>query len=877
MKTALSLLIFIPLLSFSQIRIDFEDGQFSGWTESEPGHWKVSSENPINGNYSLKQDFDRPASGRDQISFPLRGLSLSSGATVWRFCVRHAYLPSSSNNWAFFLAADKDARDMKPGTNIEAFIAGVNFTGSDDLFKLWHLHDGNIETVISSSFNWQTNVGLAAAIIEIRRDASGHWSAAIDTSLSSPSFVSVGSGFSPDTLPACYFGISYEYSSSQDRKLWLDDISIDGIFIRDTLPPVFSDYRFTDSVSLSLSFSEPVDLTHAMFLVDHAIGTENSFIQPSPDSAILHFAKSFLEDTIYQLTLRHIMDIQGNLLRDSVHAVSFHLPRYQEVQINEIMADPSPPLGLPETEYIELYNATDHRIWLDQCIFIFGNKEKILPLFDMPSHAYRILCSTPNAPFLSVYGPVVPVPSMPSLTNGGMSLTLLDAHRHLLSHITYTPEWYHDSYKAEGGWSLEQIDPIHPCPRSENWKAAINYPGGTPGTSNSVLADNPDETPAEIINLFLVNDTSLIIRFSEAYNPATAAKPSFYEASHGKGHPISAITHPPDYLTVMLIFKKPFKPGLIYELSISEYLTDCSEYPVNASHCFRFARTVHPDSLDLIINEILYNPFPGGADFVEIFNRSDKVIDLHSILLAQRNDSDFTFMDICPVGEEPMLCFPKQYRIFTLSPGAVKNQYFTSDPVTFIGLKRMPSLPDDRGNIVLLDTNLHVLDEFHYNDDMQFALLQTTEGVSLERIHFSSPTQDPLNWHSASSDAGYATPGVQNSQYSDESPGKNLITTEPDIISPDNDGYHDVLHIHYHFDEPGYVATVIIYNANGRLVRTLANNILLGKQGEITWDGLNDEKKKPGKGIYLIYVKVFNLKGEIHGYKRTCVLAGQRE
>ena len=877
MKTVLSLLIFIPVLSYSQIHFDFEDGQFAGWTESEPGHWAISAEQAIGGNYSLRQDFDRMESGRDQISFSLQGLSLSSGTTVWRFSVRHAYPPSSANNWSVFLAADRDAKDMRPGTSIQAFIAGVNYTGSDDLFRIWYVHDGKTETIIATTFNWQTVIGTRAAAMEIRRDASGHWETSIDTTLLFQSFQQIGNGFSADTVPAYYMGISYEYSSSQDRKLWIDDIHVGGTFIRDTIPPFLSGYRFPDSLSLGLSFSEPVDLSHASFSTDHNQGDAIRIFQPAPDSAILYFTKTFVEDTLYQLSLHQVRDYQGNLLIDSLRGISYHLPRYLELQINEIMADPSPPLGLPEAEYIELYNASRYRICLDKCYFIFGEKEKMLPLIDMLPHTYRILCSSSKASQLSKYGKIIPIPSMPSLTNDGMSLTLLDPQRHILSHIVYDPEWYHDPYKSEGGWSLEQIDPSHPCLRKGNWQAAISWPGGTPGTVNSVLADNPDNTPASISNIFLINDSSLLIRFAETYNPETVANPSYYQVNHNINHPVFITIQPPDYLTIILHFKKSFKQGLIYNLALSEKLTDCSGNPVTTGRYFQFSRTVAPDSMDLILNEILYNPSPGGSDFIEIYNRSDKVIDLHTVLLAKRDEKDFHLLEVFPIGQEPLPFFPGQYRVFTPSPSSLKEQYFTSEPDNFIRMKRMPSLPDGHGNVVLLDTAMHILDEFHYEEDMQFPLLQNTEGVSLERIRFDSPTQDPLNWHSASSDAGYGTPGVQNSQYSDESPGKTRITTEPDIISPDNDGYHDVLHIHYHFDESGYVATIIVYDANGRVVRNLANNILLGREGEITWNGLDNEKQKPLKGIYLIYVNVFNLKGKVHSYKRTCVLAGRRE
>ena len=876
MKTVLSLLIFIPLSSFAQIHEDFESGQLTTWTESETGHWAASPEQPLKGNYSLRQTYDRPEAGRDQISFRLGDLSLSAGNTVWQFSIKQGYLPSSANNWAVFLVADCNAGFMKPGTTVNAFVAGVNFNGSDDLLKLWHIKDGKINTVLSTDFNWQTETGTRAASLRIIRDSTGTWEIEIDTTLTYRSFQLLGEISYPDTVPAYYFGISYKYSSSQDCKLWVDDITIDGIFIKDTIPPSLSDYRFIDSNRLALSFSEPVKSGEATFSLDHHLENTTTFLQTAPDSVILYFTEALSEDTIYHLHIQGIKDFPGNQLTGSIRQVSYHLPHYLEIQINEIMADPSPPLGLPEVEYIELYNATDSRIWLDRCIFKFGKKEKYLPLFDMLPHTFSILCSAADIPLLKVYGRVIPVPSMPPLSNDGMALTLFDKYHRTISYITYNPDWYHDLSKSEGGWSLEQMDPDHPCPREENWRAAKSYPGGSPGTKNTVFADNPNFTPAEISNLYFLNDSTLFIRFSESYDPVSASDPNNYQMDHGMEHPASVLLHPPDYLTEQLIFKRSFRKGIYYILSLSKKLTDCSGNHIITANHYQVAHAIPADSLDIVINEILYNPPPDGADFVEIYNRSEKVIDLHSLLLACRDQQTYGLKDIYRISDEPRLLFPGQYRVITPAPAFIQSEFVTLDKHAFIKIDRMPALPDDHGNILLIDKKMSVMDEFHYEDDMQFPLLRKTEGVTLERINYNSPTQDRLNWHSAAADAGYGTPGLQNSQYSAEPGGTNRITTEPEIISPDNDGYHDLLHIHYHFDQGGYVAIVLVFDANGLIIRTLANNLLLGKEGEIVWDGLNSERKKPLSGIYLIYLKVFNLKGEVHTFKRTCVLTWRK-
>ena len=185
-------------------------------------------------------------------------------------------------------------------------------------------------------------------------------------------------------------------------------------------------------------------------------------------------------------------------------------------------------------------------------------------------------------------------------------------------------------------------------------------------------------------------------------------------------------------------------------------------------------------------------------------------------------------------------------------------------------------MSDEEGNISIILNDSVLIDEFYYTNDMHFALLDEEDGVSLERINFDNPTQDPNNWHSASEQVGFATPGYENSQFKENADMQNEnISIEPKIFSPDNDGLDDYASIYYKFDEPGNVANVTVFDGKGRLVKKLSQNSLLGTEGIITWDGLNENKLKSQIGIYIIYFEVFNLNGNVEFYKKTVVLSAK--
>jgi len=184
---------------------------------------------------------------------------------------------------------------------------------------------------------------------------------------------------------------------------------------------------------------------------------------------------------------------------------------------------------------------------------------------------------------------------------------------------------------------------------------------------------------------------------------------------------------------------------------------------------------------------------------------------------------------------------------------------------------------DDEGVVVLLDASLRGLDRFQYSDDFHFPLLADPEGVSLERIRLDGLTDDKQNWHSASFQCGYATPGLKNSQWQEPvEEGSGWFNLESRLFTPDNDGHHDVLFMHAHLNKPGFMAAVYLYDEFGSRVREIAANEYLGPDASWSWNGTNDDGEMMPPGAYIVSARFVHIDGEIRRVRKACVLAPGR-
>jgi hypothetical protein len=379
----------------------------------------------------------------------------------------------------------------------------------------------------------------------------------------------------------------------------------------------------------------------------------------------------------------------------------------------------------------------------------------------------------------------------------------------------------------------------------------------------SIMKFEQDEIGPLLTNLSVTGDKTILLSFNEKIDATTAESLDNYIVDQGLGSPSGAIS---DGVKVFLTFDNTFLSGTPYQLAILNVEDENGNAIIPIAE--PFIVTVFPNIGDLAISEILSDPYSGGTDFVEIYNKSDNFINLNGLIISNINKEEEKKID------QDIELLPDEYICFTEDKEFLISTYPTHDVDQIIEVD-LPSFNNDSGNVSLSHSSAstNYIDQFDYDEGLHFELLDDTEGVSLERISFTTDTQSEDNWHSASTTAGLATPGIANSNSLPTEVTDGEFELVEKVFSPNSDGDNDFLIINYKLDKPGYVANVKVFDDEGFEIDQIVSNGLLATEGLITWNGTTSEGSISQIGLYIIIAELFHPDGEIKNFKKVCVLA----
>jgi hypothetical protein len=514
---------------------------------------------------------------------------------------------------------------------------------------------------------------------------------------------------------------------------------------------------------------------------------------------------------------------------------------FGDATISEIMPDPLPSLGLPEGEYLEVYNRLSDTLDLEGwTVSVNGRLSRCGKGVVLP-YSYAVLSSTSVSPFFKGYGNVVSLSNFDGLPNEGAGIHLINQEGTLIATAFYTDDLYQQE-DIDGGVSLERIDVNSFAESIEAWGLSRSSNGGTPCNENSIAGTVVDKVPprVEVLKVEGVNRITIV------FNEPIELSQRMVITLNGL---LDKATYSFDLFNPKVLFVKTSAELLRGEINRLKLL-GVSDHSGNsfADEIFVvLGGSLHRGSL--LINEVLFNPDVNCSDYVEVVNTSSTPLNLGSVSLARRNPEG-KLEGVIRFSKSYKILQPNEYAVVCETPDALASRYLVSNPSKFLKVGTLPSFPNGEGTVVLADSVGNIVDEFYYSEDMHFKMLPTFKGVALERLSIKGS-----QWMSASKEVGYGTPGMPNSQQTHDDVAEKGFSLLSNSISPDGDGTNDFLSIAYRQMESGSMVDVTIFSIAGIPVRRLCRNELLGTSGTIVWDGITDAGLRVSRGIYIAHVQ----------------------
>ncbi len=566
-------------------------------------------------------------------------------------------------------------------------------------------------------------------------------------------------------------------------------------------------------------------------------------------------------------------------LFSSLH-LSLCIDGFSQIVLSEIMYDPA---GSEYTdEFVELFNlsrtdSVDLTGWQigdgtdEDRVIDAGQGLRVAP------QQYGLILDADYFENSSQYETLIPKDALiltvdgTTLGSGGLSnsrsetVTIFDSSHQLIAEYEYSPG-------NLSGHSAEKID-LTASDTDQNWMQSLNM-NGTPGYRNSVARlmynlslsgiwvnpESPREGEDIQIHGTIHNDgTENIEGFSIVLFDDIDKDSLSKEEEIVNGIDETSLLESGDSISVDFFWQNA-EPGF----HTMGMWIDCPEDERLENNVLFFSLFVGYAGGQLIINEIMYDPMPDQPEWIEIYNQSDKAIDLEKWRI-----SDSVTDNKILVTEQPWPILPGSYTVFAKDSSLL--EIFPEIPDgSLLAIKSFPGINNGSEIIVLYDPSDHISDQVIFSCDWGGG-----DGVSLERINPQIDSNDSTNWSSCVAFTG-GTPGTKNSIFTSVLPSKSSIQISPSPFSPDGDGSEDVTIISYQLPMKIAYVNLQIFDIRGRLIRTLLGASQSGSSRSVIWDGKDDQERLARMGIYIVFLEgLDNRRGVTVTEKTTVVVAGK--
>lgn len=564
---------------------------------------------------------------------------------------------------------------------------------------------------------------------------------------------------------------------------------------------------------------------------------------PSFQSDSLSFTTAELAPGLSSILVRISHD--QVLLSDTSIQVILGFPPHR-IALNEIHYLP----GEDQVEFLEFVNIGCNSLNLDAWSFVdrSGSRGFISAKQLVPPDSLFLLCA--NAAALGdltfSQARIFELSAWPSLNNTSDSIIILDPlGNRQLAH------GYDESQGGETGKSLERLALWKPAEVDASWATCCDPRGITPGLQNSVLVPpcNLELIALQIIDSLLWADKRFSIQtqlINAGVSPAQSASLSVQVFQEDGQQNISKeelpTLSPGD--TIYRETEIEVNQGGWIEIIADIFAPDDELYEDNHQSLVSY---VSCNQSPIIINEIMPIPAPDQVEWIEIYNRSDRHVDLHGWLIADNSLNGKLITDSSLVlASDRYLILTDQSDILSCPEGS-----------SILAVSGWPSLNNSEDAVILLDPQGIRMDEMSYDNYTPLA-----EGRSLERIRTDAPGSDPRNWGICIDECA-STPGTLNSLHLTELASELNIELSPNPFTPNGDGREDELVIHYELTVEQGLLSVSIFDMAGRKIAEPALAKAISHRGVLSWNGEASYGGIAVTGLYICQLMIDDQQGKV--------------
>ena len=639
-----------------------------------------------------------------------------------------------------------------------------------------------------------------------------------------------------------------------------------------------------DESEVNIFYKYFIDETTIQVETDYTASYNYSVSEnPNGSTVITINFDSILSDDVNYFLFKDLKNCDGSSVKtDTVWVSKTKEIEPNDLLVNEVMVKPS----VDNDQYIEIFNFSDKFFSLKGVVIsnyivegdkVLSENEKIISEENLilEPHGF-IVVTTSTANLMSYFDndegrSFVEISTLPKLNTTEGNLALLSSKGLFVDKMFYNSSMYGSNSKADGGVSLELVNPINRCIKTENWSGSNEIKGGTPGKVNSIFDSNYFPTLLnEVVQVVTDDDVSSFVVSFTSYVDETSIE---VETNYTDIYNYSLYNKPDGSADISVVLDSELGDDVNY--FVFNNLKSCDGSTI-VSDTIWLSSFTKIENGDIVINEIMFYPNSNSSEFIEIYNTTDNYFSLKDTYISNySNDNESsTSSNEELLTSDNIVLNPKSYVVITTDAKSIIDNYKSAPRSSFIEIATMPKLDNSEDNIALLKSNFDFIDKVAYSKDMHINLITSDKqkGLSLERIKASNPSLDFNNWTSASQGSGGATPGLKNSVSPIDVLVEDNLMVYPELFTPNDDGLNDLVELKYVNDVAGSVANVKIFNSQGVFIKEISNNYLMGAEGSFLWDGTRSDGSLCEKGIYVFWIEIFDSNGNVNVYKKICVL-----